>query len=196
MGLFRRGFDPADQSERPRDLEIPEGMAAIPADRASDMAAQLADEASEMAVSRPAPSFVDLSAKVALISATGENRVDGLAGGTQLLGYNLYLLGHWCRAAEMAAIDTDEVSHSIADYLKIAHDKQLWGDDWFGTLAGASHNLAVASDEPDEIVGAFHSALPDDTGENFRDYYAAVSISGMAETIDAPHPGGFEESVV
>lgn len=189
MGFFRRRHEPAaDAFEPPPDIDVPEGMVAVPDEKIMDWASQLSDEASEMATGRPAPQFVDLAAKVGLLQLYGE-RVAAFPRGSQLLGYNVFLLGYWCRAAELQSLEATEVSAPIAEYLEVTHDRAVWGDDWFQTLIGASVALAGMADGMEDIVRAFRSAMPEDLGDEFRRYYAGVATYSMCGAIDEQHPG-------
>lgn len=190
MALFRRRQQPeADKYEPPPGVDVPPGMTAIPVEKLTEWVGQLTDEASEMAVSKQAPDFVDLSAKVALGDICGRDRVAAFPGGTHLLAYNLLLLGYWCRTAEMRALSASEVSADVSAYLQIAHDRAVWGDDWFATLTGTSHMLAGLVDGSDDLADALRSALPQDAGDDFRRYYAAAAVAGIRDAIDAQHPG-------
>ena len=173
-----------DEFEPPPGIHVPEGMAAVPVEQITEWAGQLVDEASQMAVSKKAPDFVELSAKVALPSVCGRDRPHTFAAPTNLLGYNLFLLGYWCRAAEMQAVAADEVAADVAGYLRVAHDRGLWGEDWFVTLGGASHALAGLVEGAEDLAEAFRSALPQDMGEDFRHCYAAAAIAGMVDAIN------------
>jgi hypothetical protein len=193
MGFFRRRQQPAvDEFKPPPGIDVPEGMTAVPVEKLTEWADQLANEASEVAVSKKAPDFVDLAAKVALPNVCGADRADAFSGGTQLLGYNLFLLGYWCRTAEMGAVAANEVSADVTGYLQVAHDRGLWGDDWFATLAGASYALAGLAEGSEDLAAAFRSALPQDLGDDFRRHYAAVAIAGISDAIDAQRPGASE----
>src|SRR4051794_24753213 len=124
MGFFRRRQESrVDRPEPPAGVDVPPGMVAVPDDQIMDMAAQLSDEASELAVTKPAPNFVDLMAKVTLPQLYGAEGSAEFPGGAQLLGYNLCLLGYWCRAVEMRAVQSSEVAPSVSGYLEVAHER-------------------------------------------------------------------------
>jgi hypothetical protein len=190
MGFFRRRQQPAvDEFEPPPGIDVPEGMTAVPVEKITEWVDQLASEASEMAVSKKAPDFIDISAKVALPTVCGSDRADTFPGGTHLLGYNVFLLGYWCRAVEMRTLATNEASAEVAGQLRIAHDSRLWGEEWFGTLQGASYGLAGFDEGAEDLIAALRSVLPQDMGKDFRLHYALAAAIGIRDTIDAQHPG-------
>lgn len=190
MGFLRRPRQqPAAEVESPPGVEVPEGMTAVPTEQIDEWAGQLAAEASEMAVSRPAPGFVDLSAKVALGTVCGRERADSFDGGTHQLGYNTFLLGYWCRAAEMRALSTNEASAAIAARLQALHDSAPGGLEWFGTVQAAAYGLAGFDAGAEELIAALRAALPQDMGDDFRLRYALAAVLGIRDAIDAQHPG-------
>ena len=189
MGFLRRRQSPSvGQFDPPPGLDVPEGMAAVPAEEVHAWAEKLVSEASEMAVSKKAPAAIDLCAKVALSAVCGD-RADAFPGGTNLLGYNLFLLGYWCRTAEMRALAINEASAEVADQLRIAHDRGLGGEEWFGTLQGTSYGLAGWDEGAEDIIAALRSLLPQDMGAEFRVRYAATAIYGIRDAINDQHPG-------
>jgi hypothetical protein len=190
MGFLRRSQKPDSAPPAPPPgVEVPEGMTAVPTEQIDEWAGQLAGEASEMAVSKPAPGFVDLSAKVALATVCGGERAESFPGGTNQLGYNIFLLGYWCRAAEMRALSTNEASAAVAARLQAVHDSGPDGRDWFGTLQAAAYGLAGYDAGDEELIAALRAALPQDMGDDFRLRYALTAVLGIRDAIDAQYPG-------
>ena len=189
--LRRRRQPAADEFEPPPGVEVPEGMTAVPVEKIDEWAEQLAAEASEMAVSKPAPDFVDLSAKVVIPTVCGRERSDAVAGGgTHQLGYNIFLLGYWCRAVEMRALKTSERSAAVTERLRAVH--ALGSGEWFGTLQRASYGLAGYDAGEEELIGGLRSVLPQGMGDDFRLRYALTSVLGIRDAIEAEHPGASE----
>jgi hypothetical protein len=190
MGFLRRRHHPAaDEFDPPSDIDVPEGMAAVPEEKVIEWAGQLVSEANEMAVSKTLPDVIDLCAKVALEAVCGNDRARAFPGGTHLLGYNLFLHGYWCRAAEMRMLARNEASAEVADQLRIAHARGLGGEEWFGTLQGASYGLAGWDEGVEDLIAAVRSALPQDAGAAMHQYCSATALAALCEGIDAQHPG-------
>jgi hypothetical protein len=191
MGWWRRGQQPAaEEFEAPPGIDVPEGMAAVPEEQVIEWAEQLASEANEMAGSRKVPDFIDRCAKIVLPAVCGDDRGRTFSGGTNLLGWNLFVFGYWCRAVEMRTLARNEASAEVAGQLRIAHDSGLGGKEWFGTLQGASYGLAGFDEEgAGDLITALRSVLPRDAGGNFRLRLAAATIIGIRDAIDAQHPG-------
>lgn len=164
-------------------------MTAVPEEKLIEWAGQLVSDANEMAVSKKLPDVVDPCAKVALEAVCGDERVHAFPPGTSLLGYNLFLHGYWCRAAEMRKLATNEASTEVAEQLRIAHDRGLGGEEWFGTLQGASYGLAGWDEGVEDILAAVRSVLPQDMGAAMHGYCAAMALTALCEGIDAQHPG-------
>jgi hypothetical protein len=189
MGLFRRRRPRSDEFEAPPGLEVPEGMVAIPPEQVAQMTATLVDTASDMAVARTAPNYATLAARVALLNFGGDDdgEKQGMHGGHQL-AYNLFLLGYWCRVAEFDLVREPETSPDIEDFLFAMYERQTWGDDWFSTLCGASHLLAVRSPEDDGIADV-HDALPIGVGHDFRRAFLAEAVESMTRAVESGFPG-------
>jgi len=137
--VYRQEQPAADEFEAPPGIDVPEGMAAVPEEQIIEWPEQLASEANEMAGSRKVPDFIDLCAKIVLPAVCGDDRARTFPAGTNLLGWNLFVFGYWCRAVEMRALATNDASAEVAGQLRTAHESGLGGAEWFGTLQGASY---------------------------------------------------------
>lgn len=182
-GKRRKSAQEEWADEVPDDLEIPEGMAAVPLSKLDEWANEVATAASEKATSPRTPEFVDLYSKVALPDICGREHAATLSGGAGLLAYNLRLHGYWCRAEEMRILRNQEPSPSMTHLLTEIHDRH--GITWFEVMQRAAHQFSDLSPEERDQT----EALPTDMGDDFRRRLAIVCIQRMAAAVDEQQPG-------
>jgi hypothetical protein len=173
----------APPEELPNDLEVPEGMTAVPAQQADEWAGKIVDGASDNSISGRTPPFVDAIAKVAILDVCGRERGMTIPGPGGLLAYNLELLGYWCRFGEIATLGYPEVHPDMTGLLTTAHDSMGLG--WFEIVQWAAHTLADNADARAQMA----AWLPTSMGDDFRRRLALVAISRIASSIDVQHPG-------
>lgn len=172
MGFFRR--------RRESEPELPADLASLPAEQRDWWARRLVYEATERGAAA-APAFVAKVAKVSLVYVCGEERASALPEETLMLGFNVALLGYWVRVTELDRLGVADGSRLMTEVLRAARKEELYGIDWWATVAGFSYNLADSRPESRESMADVRSDSPAGLGEDFRSQLLSTSLMASVE---------------